>query len=98
MSERFFTVEKSDIKKDGGRFSSSTPYNAAAKAARSLFRQYKGAKTEIRFTLRETTQGSANKTYTYIGIKTVLNKPKVIVRGDKEILIEHEYSVKSCIM
>lgn len=98
MTERFFTVEKSEIDKTGGRYSSSGPYNAAAKAARALFKEAPAKKSEIRFTLRETTQGSQGKSYTYIGVKTKLAHPKVIVRGDKEIKIKHEYSVKSCSM
>lgn len=98
MSERFFTVESSETHKTGGRYSGSTPSSAAVKAARVLFREHGGKKKEIRFTIRETTQGSEGKSFTYIGEKTKLRKPRVIIRGDTEIKIKHVYSVKSCSM
>lgn len=94
--DRSFTIETSEIGVTGGRYMAKSPYNAAAKAARMLFREQTGKKTKIRFTLRETTRGEGGKVWEYIGIKNALAKPKVIVRGDSEITITHSYSVKSC--
>jgi len=96
MSMRSFTVESSEVNKDGGRYISSSPYNAAAKAARVLFRESGTKKTQIRFKLRETTAGSLGKTRTYIGEKNMLKTPKIVVRGDTEIKIMHEYTIKAC--
>lgn len=94
--DRSFTVESSDVGITGGRYMAKSPYNAAAKAARILFREQTGKKNKIRFHLRETTRESAGKTFEYIGVKSTLPNPKVIVRGDAEITIKHSYSVKSC--
>lgn len=96
--DRFFTVEASEVGITGGRYKAKSPYNAAAKAARILFREQKGTKTKIRFTIRETTREGTGKTYEYIGVKSALSQPKVVVRGDSQITITHSYSVKSCKM
>jgi secreted Zn-dependent insulinase-like peptidase len=97
--ERTFTIESSEVDVTGGRFTGKAPYNVAAKVARSLFKDLKGKnkkKTEIRFAIRETTRGSDNKTFHYIGTKKTLPEPKVVVRGDVELKIEHVYHIKSC--
>lgn len=94
--ERFFTVEASDVNITGGRYKAKSPYNAAAKAARILFKEQTGKKTKIRFFLRETTRDGSGKVFEYIGVKSALSEPKIVVRGDAEIKITHSYSVKSC--
>lgn len=96
--DRFFTVETSEINVTGGRYKAKSPYNAAVKAARMLFKEQTGKKTKIRFVLRETTREGQGKTFEYIGIKQALAQPKVVVRGDSQITITHSYSVKSCKM
>lgn len=96
MVERTFTVEHSDIGVSGGRYTGSSPYSVAAKAARALFKESKSKKTMIRFKLRETTQGSDGKIRSYIGNKVKLPEPKVVVRGDSKVTIEHVYRIKSC--
>ncbi len=96
--ERFFTVDSSEIHVTGGRFKAKSPYNAAVKAARMLFKEQTGKKTKIRFVLRETTRAGEGKSFEYIGMKSTLAQPKVVVRGDSEITIRHAYSVKSCKM
>jgi Non-histone chromosomal protein MC1 len=97
-SERTFTIESSETNVTGGRFSGKSPYVVALKAARKLFRESSSAATkkQIRFQLRETTRGSPHAVYTYIGEKTLLPEPKVVVRGDTEITITHTYNVKAC--
>lgn len=94
--DRSFTVESSEIGVSGGRYMAKSPYNAAVKAARMLFREQTGKKTKIRFKLKETTRDSVGKTFEYIGVKSTLAEPKVVVRGNSEITITHSYSVKSC--
>lgn len=97
---RSFTIEKSEIGVVGGRFMGKEPYRVAMKAARSLFadasEHHHKKKSGIRFTLRETTEGSAKKQYHYIGSKKSLHKPIVVKRGESEITIRHTYHVKSC--
>lgn len=98
MSTRTFTIESSETNVRGGRYTGKSPYTVALKAARALFRDASvGAnKKQIRFSLRETTRGSTNNTYTYIGEREKLPEEKIIVRGDKQIRITHTYRVKSC--
>ncbi len=98
-AERSFTVIKSEVgmPSESSRYISKTPSGAAAKAARRIFDNAKSAKkTEIRFTIQETTQGSANKMYRYIGKREKFDKPKIVVLAGKEIPITHKFSVKSC--
>jgi hypothetical protein len=98
-SHRSFTVEKSEvaIPSESTRYISRTPAGAAAKAARRIFAGIKNAnKTEVRFTIRETTQGSVGKMYRYIGIREKLDKPKIVVIAGKEVPIRHKFTVKSC--
>lgn len=96
---RSFTIHKSDIGETGGRFIGNAPYQVAAKVARSLFKhasEHKKKVHEMRFTIRETTEGSDKKMFTYIGLKKSLHKPIIVKRGDVEIKIHHTYHVKSC--
>lgn len=92
---RTFTIEKAENHVTGGHFTSSVPYNAAKKAARKLFKEGKTTHSELRFTLRETTAGSAKKEFHYVAMKHVLPEPRIIKRGDVEIKVAVEYKVKS---
>jgi len=96
--KRSFTIENSEVPVPGStRFLSSSPGGAAAKAARRVFNEVKSAKkSEVRFTLRETTQGSAGKSFRYIGVKEKLNEPKVVSINGSSITYTHSYKVKSC--
>jgi hypothetical protein len=97
MATRSFTIDASEVGATGGRFISASPYQAAAKAARGLFKDKKAAKmTAVRFTLRETTRAGDGGLYTYIGLKEKLDEPKIVERGDVKITIEHLYKVKAC--
>jgi hypothetical protein len=105
--KRRFLIEHCDIKLPSGytgSFESSGPYQAASKAAHAVFRMTKTRKQDVKFTIRETTMGSAKKEFSYIGTKTVLDKPipRVNKKGEplldakgKQIMIKHKYSVKS---
>lgn len=90
---RFFTVESAAIPGEhNGRYKAKTPEGAGVKAARQLFR-LAPKKRVIHFVLRETTQGSSKKVYHYVGKKHKLEKPRVLVREGKEIIIKYEYTV-----
>lgn len=95
---RYFTIESAEFDLPAnyeGRFQGRSPYTAAAKAARRLFR-LAPSKKAIRFVLRETTLGSAKKEFTYIGMKQKLDEPRVIKRSDgTETTINFLYTVKA---
>lgn len=93
--ERTFTIEKTPVKEgDGGRYTGKTPSQAAKKAGRALLKLT--TKRQVKFTLREMTQGSKKKEYNYTATKLKLDEPKVIQRGDSQITIQYEYLIKAC--
>jgi hypothetical protein len=93
--DRTFTVEATPVKGgEGGRFTGKSPSQAAKKAGRALLKL--GTKRQIKFTLREMTQGSDKKEFKYTATKVKLDTPKVIERGNVKITIQYEYLVKSC--
>ena len=58
-----------------GRFTGLTPYQAANKALSKYFRETKKPKTNIQFSIRESTRGSKRSTYTYKGERQKLDSP-----------------------
>lgn len=95
--KRSFTIVSAEVAQPANsRYISKTPYRAAGKATRILFRNAPKGKHQIRFTLEETTRGSAGKRYTYIGAREELKEPQQIARGDRTITINYVYSVKAC--
>ena len=93
--DRTFTVEKTPVKEGlGGRYTGKIPSQAARKAGRALLKLTK--KRQVKFTLREMTQGSDKKEFTDTATKVKLDTPKVIQRGDSQITIQYEYLVKAC--
>ena len=95
--KRSFAIEKSEVSiSTESRFISRTPYAAAAKAARRIFEVAPAKKQEVRFVLRETTQGSTGKAFKYIGIKEKLSKPRVVSIAGNDVVYNHKYTVKSC--
>jgi hypothetical protein len=79
---RSFTIEGSSIGYNDGAYVSSSPFGAASKAARKLFRlvqtdsKYKHKQhTEVFFLLVETTQGSEHKTFAYRAQLQKLSSP-----------------------
>lgn len=91
--DRVFTVSKSEVNVSGGTYKGKSPYNAAAKAARAIFKESNTKKKEIRFTLEDKASG---KSFSYIGVKESFDTPIVIKRGDSQITIAHKYHIKSC--
>ena len=100
--KRRFTIKSTEAKLPqgySGHFESNSPWAAARKATRAIYRESKTTKKEIRFVLRETTQGSAHKEYHYIGVKRKLEKPvdtgRVNAKGEP-IIAKFEYHAKAC--
>ena len=58
-----------------GRFTGLTPYQAANKALSKYFRETKKPKSNIQFSIRESTRGSKRSTYTYKGERQKLADP-----------------------
>jgi hypothetical protein len=85
---RNFTVDG-----HGGIYKGKSPGQAANKAAKQLFKA-SPSKTSLSFSLRETTNDSSKKTYTYEATKKKLKEPKIIEKGSVKITITTEYSVK----
>lgn len=89
---RSFIIQGSSLGFEGGHFVSKSPSAAAKKASRKLFalvekdaeyKRYAGEEV-IQFILRETTQGSAHKTYPYDARKTELKTPLELPIKDKD--------------
>jgi hypothetical protein len=88
---RSFVIQGSSLGYEGGHFVSASPSGAAKKASRKLFAlvekdsDYKRYKSEevIQFILRETTTGSAHKTYPYDARKEHLKTPIELPIKDK---------------
>lgn len=72
---RSFKVQLPGTEDYSGRFTGLTPYQAANKALSKYFRENKTAKSEISFSIRESTRGSKRSTYTYNGKREKLATP-----------------------
>jgi len=107
--KRHFVVAASEVGFNGGLYKSKSPISAAKKAAKVLLRMienkdhnpewhkfdhFKG-KT-VKFILRESTQGSAKKSYFYEASLVHLKEPKIIQRDGKDIAITKQVIVKTC--
>lgn len=94
--KRNFVISSCNGKKvaDVGNFVSTTPKAAAQKAARSLFKGRAESASTMTFCIRETTNGSKKKVYSYTAVKKVLDPPIIVNRGGKEIQIKVEYTLK----
>jgi hypothetical protein len=88
---------------------SGTPLSAARKAAAVIFRMIENKNKNpkfnkyhsfahhkgIKFIIRETTRGSAKESYYYEAVAHPLKTPKVIKRGDEEIVVTKTIEVKA---
>ena len=88
MGGNTYTIEKSESGFVGGRYNSKTPSGAAKKAATRLFRSTN--KKSLKFTIRQTTQGSDKKLYKYEAKRIKLNKPVIVTIKGKEIKYEYK--------
>jgi hypothetical protein len=79
---RSFKVQLPGSEDYAGRFTGLTPYQAANKALSKYFRENKQAKSEITFSIKESTRGSKRSTYTYNGKREKLSIPvKYSIKG-----------------
>lgn len=74
----FKVVSANNSKKEFGVYNGRTPLSAASKAFKQVCKKMKVNKTkcELKFTIKETTQGSKKKEYKYKGSFVKLSKPK----------------------
>ena len=79
---RSFKVKLPNSEVYEGRFTGLTPYQAANKALSKWYRENKKSKSEILFSIRESTRGSKRLVYHYNGHREKLKNPV-------------EYSIKS---
>lgn len=99
------TVRKFKVKLEGeedskyrGRFTGKNAQQAGKKALTSLLRE-SGKKTgTIKFTVRETTQGSKKRTYTYSGKREKRKTPNKVFfpNSSKPVLYKYDTTVHSC--
>lgn len=88
---RSFKVQLPGTSEYTGRFTGLTPYQAANKALSKFFRENKGSKGEITFSIRESTRGSKRNTYTYNGKREKLEVPvKYSIQDGREIVKEYK--------
>jgi hypothetical protein len=72
---RSFKVRLPGKEEFEGRFTGLTPYQAANKALSKYFRETEKPKTEITFSICESTRKSKKAVYTYVGRRQKLDKP-----------------------
>ena len=95
MPNRYFTVI--DFPAPGqkyGRYKGKYPSNAASKAFSQLAKiinlKNSNKKNHMVFTIREITQGSDNKNWTYVGTRVELNQPIVKKIGNKTVKFNYK--------
>ena len=103
-AKRTFAVEGSTIGFRGGRYKGASPFQAAKKAAKALFRrldndahyrQHKSAKS-MKIMLRETTRGSTHEEFFYEAIRTEKKDPVKRVVNGVELEYKFDYKLNSC--
>jgi hypothetical protein len=109
-SKRTFTIQGSDLGFEGGRYKGTSPFLAARKAAKQLFRMVENKKKvskwnkyhkfasykKLKFLLREVSRGSDKTTHYYEATVEPLPEPKVIKRNGVEITVTKTIHVKTC--
>ena len=70
------------------------PGQAALKAFNWFCRKADREECESVFTIREVTKGGKKKEYTYLGIRTKLDEPKILKRGDQEYPIQYDTKIR----
>ena len=87
--------------KKTGRYVSSTPSSAAKKAFNEMVRhkksksKSKNKSISVNLTVRETTEGSKKKEYSYKVKRVVLKEPRVVVlKNGDEIVYRYDTKVK----
>jgi hypothetical protein len=104
---RYFTIQGSGIKSEGGRYAAKDDAvsTAAKKAGSRLYRELSEAQITaresknlhgIKFILRETTKGSKKHTYYYKIVRIPLSVPKMIKIGTSTIEYKYKFELKRC--
>jgi hypothetical protein len=97
--DRSFTVESfykagSKLKTNGGRYISSTPASAAKKAFSQYYRNHKkSGRFSLEVHIRETTNGSAHKTFKYQVSK--VSEHQEVQRGKETIVYNYTTKIRS---
>ena len=91
--QRSFKVKLPNSEVYEGRFTGLTPYQAANKALSKYYRETKKAKSEIMFSIKESTRGSKRLVYQYNGHREKLNVPVeyVIKSGNESRVITKNF-------
>lgn len=79
VGKKEISLQRKETRKDEciGRYKGSSPMAAAKKVATRVFRETKGnARKVLNITIKETTRGSKQKTYTYRLKRVVLKEPQ----------------------
>jgi len=88
--------EKDELSSNGGRYTGKNPMQAAKKAFTRICRvAASGGECTYVFTIIETTQKSAKKEFTYIGVRKELDVPQKVQKGDTNYEIKFSSEVKS---
>lgn len=96
VDEKRYTVKTTTVGEPGGRYTSTTgPDVAARKAGAWRFSGQPASLTSIRLTIRETTRGSARALFTYDVTREKLKTPYVHEIDGKQIVHEYEFHVKA---
>ena len=91
--QRSFKVKLPNSDVYEGRFTGLTPYQAANKALSKYYRETKKSKSEIVFSIKESTRGSKRLVYHYNGHREKLKVPVeyVINSGDESRVITKNF-------
>ena len=91
--QRSFKVKLPNSEVYEGRFTGLTPYQAANKALSKYYRETKKAKSEIMFSIKESTRGSKRLVYHYNGHREKLKVPVeyVIKSGNESRVITKNF-------
>ena len=88
-------VDLTNLSKNGGRYL-GTPMQGAKKCFGQIAKKvFNGQECELTFTIQECTQGSDKDQYTYSGVRTRLQTPRIIIRQGAEYPVNYENVVKS---
>lgn len=88
-SVRSFKVNLPGTEEYSGRFTGSTPYQAANKALSKYFRTVEHPKPVITFSIKESTRGSKHNVYTYEGHRIKLETPVSYTIGEGNTIVKH---------
>ncbi len=92
---RSFKVKLPDKEEFEGRFTGLTPYQAANKALSKYFRETEKPKSEITFSICESTRKSKKCVYTYVGRRQKLDTPVTYkIQDGREIVKNFKNSLK----